>query len=383
MTSKPTVGEVFGALDTIAPPEFAETWDKNGMQIGSRAEALRGPVVLAIDLTDAVLDEALSLGSNAIIAYHPPVFEPLSSLTDERPLEAALLRTAREGVNVYSPHTALDAARGGLNDWLANGIAGSEPESPLRGGDIRAINPWSGAGSMLKLVTFVPLDVADRVRDALATAGVGRIGAYTDCSFTVEGVGTFFGGDGAAPKVGEAGKLEQVREARLEMVCPSRAAAIAIETLREFHPYEEPAVDLVPLASVPERQVGPGRRIVLDRPASASEIAQRMKSFLGISSVKLASGSPDEPLSIAGVCAGAGAGIAQAALDEGCELFVTGEMRHHEVLKLRRQGASVLLCGHTNTERPYMPVLAKRLHKLVPGVEFVASQADTSPFKTV
>ena len=378
-----TVAQVFDAMDAIAPPEYAESWDRHGLQIGSRADALRGPVVLAIDLTDDVLAEALASGSNTLIAYHPPMFHPLKSLTDEQPLQGTLLRAAREGLNVYSPHTALDAAHGGLNDWLANGIAGSDPQGELRGGDIRAISPWAADRALLKIVTFVPVDAAQRVRDALATAGAGRIGAYTDCSFSTQGVGTFFGGEGASPAVGSAGRLEEVSEVRLEMVCPSRAAAIAIETLREFHPYEEPAVDLVPLAPVPERQVGPGRRIVLDRPATAGTIAQRMKAYLGIDAVKLACVDADQEISVVGVCAGAGAELAEPAADNGCEMYVTGEMRHHEALQLRRRGVSVLLCGHTNTERPYLPVLARRLSEKRPGVEFRVSGRDRSPFTVV
>src|SRR6185369_2211834 len=147
---------------------------------------------------------------------------------------------------------------------------------------------------------------------------------------------------------------------RLEMVCSNRALALAMATLKQFHPYEHPAVDVYPLVGKPERSAGVGRRLVLDQPATIDKLADRIKTHLGVPTVKIASAG-NAMVTKVGVCPGAGAEIAPMALADGCEVFVTGEMKHHEVLPMLDAGMSVILAGHTNTERGYLPLLAERL----------------------
>src|SRR5262249_16907459 len=156
-------------------------------------------------------------------------------------------------------------------------------------------------------------------------------------------------GDESSPTVGAKGRLESVAEHRLEMVCSRAALPLAIETLRRFHPYEEPAVDVYELVARPQRQGGPGRRLTLDQPAAMPELCVRLKRHLGITMVKLARAGEDRPVKRIGVCAGSGSDLATLARAEGCEIYVTGEMTHHEVLAQLNEGMSVILAGHTNT----------------------------------
>lgn len=381
------LADLIAAMDTIAPPHLAEEWDNVGLLVGSPSRELRGPVVLTIDLTEPVVAEAVAARAGAIIAYHPPIFKPIRRLTDAAPRERALLRAAEEGVAIYSPHTALDAAPGGLTDWLCEGVSGGS-EGKIAG-DCRALSPHlqRDQHQQVKVVTFVPESALEEVRSALATAGAGMIGNYRVCSFTTAGTGTFLGEEGSQPAVGEAGRLERVPEHRLEMVCSRAGLGIAVETLRRFHPYEHPAIDVYALEGLPRRSMGPGRRIVLDRPVTLSELAKRLKHHLGITMVKVARSSavtgaagPDAAITHVGVCAGSGAQLADAARLDGCEAYVTGEMTHHEVMAELDAGMSVLLAGHTNTERGYLPRLARRLTELMPGVQAMVSKADKSPF---
>lgn len=374
----PNMQELADGFERIAPLRLAEGWDNVGLLLGAPEESIDGPVILTIDVTSAVTEEAIDLGAGAVIAYHPPIFNPVSRLGDGDRLGRNLLRLARAGISVFSPHSALDAAPGGLNDWFVRGLGS---------GDVRALRleASSASSGRVKIVTFVPEDEVDRVRNALASAGAGRIGDYELCSFTVSGTGSFFGREGAKPAVGEAGRLEQVSEVRLEMICPTSNEALAVETLREFHPYEEPAFDLYDLRPTPARGSGAGRRVMLDQETSASALADRLKAFLGIDRLKLAMPMGDEtrPIRSVGVCVGAGGDLADAAIDAGCDVFITGEMRHHEVLSLLRRDIGVFLCGHTNTERGYLPVLRDRLAEEVPGLSFVVSRADRSPLRVV
>lgn len=378
------VQDLVAALETIAPPAYAATWDRVGLLVGDRRRELSGPVFLTIDLTEQVLDEALRQNAGAIVAYHPPIWEPLRRVTSDTPRQRIVMRALGAGLAVYSPHTALDAIPGGVADWLAEGLSGATTEGHVEG-DCRALSPHATlrATQEVKIVTFVPAQSADAVRNALASGGAGLIGGYEACSFSVLGEGTFLGNEGTRPAVGEAGRLETVGEARLEMVCSKAALPLALETLRRFHPYEEPAVDVYPLEPQPARNIGPGRRLVLDRPATVTELARRLKAFIGAESVRMALAGPDQPVTHVGICPGSGSDLARLARRELCTVYVTGEMSHHDVLATLHAGMSVILGGHTPTERGYLPRLARRLTDALPAVKVLVSRADRDPLTTV
>jgi dinuclear metal center YbgI/SA1388 family protein len=386
------IGDVMSVMESLAPLEGAEEWDRVGLLVGRRARTVTGPVLLTIDLTEAVIEEAATLGASMVIAYHPPVWEPLKRVTDASARERVVLRAIETGIAVYSPHTALDAAAGGINDWLAEGISGSATPGKIAG-DCRALRAQAEdrQTQQLKIFTFMPEKDVDKVRSSLATAGAGIIGNYRVCSFATPGTGTFFGDASTKPAVGEAGRLERVAEVKLEMVCSREALPLAIETLRRFHPYEEPAIDVVPLEALPKRAAGAGRRLVLDSPARVHELAARLKKFLGCDVVHAALPWADRQISHVGMCAGAGAELLPAAAGDDCELFVTGELKHHDVLDAMNRGVAVLLAGHTNTERGYLPRLAEKLAARArersdiggAGVRFIVSREDGDPLRVL
>jgi len=374
------VQDMMDAMESIAPLEAAESWDKVGLQLGSPDRSVGGPILLTIDLTEAVLAEALAMRAGAIIAYHPPIFHPLERLTDETHTMRIVRGAAEAGIAIYSPHTALDAAPEGVTDWLCEGIS-AKPNQAKAGtirGDCRALQPSSGGNPNreVKIITFVPRADIDQVRGALGTAGAGGIGAYRLCSFSTPGEGTFLPQNGAKPVIGEVGQLERVEEVRLEMVCSRRALPLAIETLKQFHPYEEPAYDIIELVPEPLRHVGPGRRLVLDQPATMGELGDRLRTHLDHARVRYALVDDDRPFRVIGVVPGAGASLIDLAKAEGCEVFITGEMTHHQILAANQAGINILLAGHTNTERGYLTRLASKLLEQLPRAEIRISKAD-------
>lgn len=379
--SKPTVADLVAAIERLAPPKLAEPWDRVGLHVGRHTAPLDGPVLLTIDLTERVLDEALAAGASAILAYHPPIWTPLKAITDASARERIIYRAIEAGIAIYSPHTALDAAPAGLTDWLCECLSASGTTVP---GDCRALTPFAqpDPSREVKIVTFVPESHVQRLRESMATAGAGIIGKYRVCSFATPGTGSFFGLDGTSPAIGTPGQVELIPEVRLEMVCSERALALAVETLRGFHPYEEPAIDVYDLHGDPRRGIGLGRRIVLDQPASVTEIAQRLRDRLGASRIQIAlADDADPPRSTIGVVAGSGGDALALAIREQCEVFVTGEMTHHAILDALHAGLSVVLAGHTNTERGYLPRLAKNLSDSLKGVDFRVSTADRDPLR--
>ena len=380
------VHDLVNAMDRIAPLRYAEPWDKVGLQVGSQDAALTGPVLLTIDLTERVIAEAAAMQAAAIVSYHPPIFSPLDAITDATPKQRIILHAARAGIAIYSPHTALDAAPGGMTDWLCEGLSSGTNDASAGkiAGDCRALQPHPNARTNdttnAKIVTFVPEDHVENVRNALASAGAGRIGEYSLCSFETTGTGTFLGSAATTPAVGKAEQLERAPECRLEMICPKPAVALALETLRRFHPYEEPAIDVYELEPQPVRNAGAGRRLVLDQPVTPRDLGARLRSFLCNSRVQLGLTSDnDTPVRTIGVVPGAGESLVSLAVREGCELFVTGEMRHHNVLAAMHDGIHVLLAGHTNTERGYLPRLAAKITEELPGVEVRIAENDRDP----
>ena len=370
------VSRIIEILESIAPLECAAEWDNVGLLIGS-TKWRANSIMLTIDLTEAVLHEAIEAGWRMIVSYHPPIFEPLAALTDAVPKQRIALEAVRAKIAVYSPHTALDAAPGGINDWIASGLGH---------GDVRPlhVNESLPETEQCKIVTFCPADAVDRLRNALATVGAGRIGRYELCSFEIKGTGTFFGGEGARPRVGRTGALQHVDEIRLEMVCPKASLALAVTTLRQFHPYEEPPIEIYQLLPRPRRDTGQGRRVVLDRKVPLRALIERIKQRLGVDQLQVAAAhAAPRRYGTIGLCAGAGGSLRTEATAQGCQAFITGEMRHHDVLAAQADGCTVILAGHTHTERGYLRVLRKRLRSALPAVQVVISKKDGDPLRVM
>ncbi|MDP6059648.1 MAG: Nif3-like dinuclear metal center hexameric protein [Pirellulaceae bacterium] len=370
------LAQVHQHLESIAPEHLAEEWDNVGMILGDPTwDVQRG--LLCIDLTAAVVTEAKAKRVGLVIAYHPPIFEPLRNLDGRKGWkQQILLLAARHRIAIYSPHTALDSAPGGVNDWLAKGMGEGEVTT------IRPARRSSGTAQM-KLVTFVTPDGARAVRMALAQKGAGQIGDYLECSFNVDGSGTFRGGDSTRPVVGVRGRLEHIRETRIEMVCRADQLGDVIAALRQVHPYEEPAFDVYPLEGLPPpglERAGQGRVVMLRRPVTFGVLGGRVRKHLGVATLRAAAPSKMRRVHRIGLCAGAGGSL----LNESgtIDAFVTGEMSHHSVLGAIQRDIAVLLAGHTETERPFLPVYRERLKRLCGrSVAWQISRADRAPLR--
>ncbi len=343
--------DLLDVMQAIAPPQLAEPWDKVGLQVGDKQQAIRKGL-LCIDLTPAVVQQAIAGKAQLIVSYHPPVFEPLKTLTPTDWKTRALIECVKRDIAVYSPHTALDASPQGLNHWLATGLGA---------GQQRVIKPAAPA-KQGKLVVFVPLKAVDGLREALSQAGAGQIGQYSRCSFGVLGEGTFKGDDQSHPTVGQAGRFERVEELRMEMVFPWTIKDRIMETLRGHHPYEEPAFDVYEPVAIPREGdlAGQGRVVTLDKPVTLQLLTQRIAKWLNVKHVDVtpAAGKQGKVRTI-GLCAGAGGSLLAAA--GAVDAFFTGEMRYHDVLVATQEGTHILLAGHVQTERPYLPEYRRQL----------------------
>lgn len=358
--------QLVDVLNDIAPTRNAEAWDNVGLLVGDPAQAV-SKVMLTIDYTEPVAAEAEAAGCEAVVSYHPPIFAPMKRIV----AGSVVFDAIRRGVAIYSPHTALDVVAGGTNDMLADVLGLPTERLALRLTQTKA--------SLLKLVVFVPEKDVERVSDALFEAGAGRIGNYNRCSFLTRGTGTFIGEEGKTdPAVGESGKLERAEEIRVETVVPVSKVDAVIRALRTTHPYEEPAFDLNQLAAPPEG-LGQGRVGEFEKPVERQELFDRIKRGLGIRHF-LVAGPIDGLATRAAVCAGACGDLLDDAISHRADVYLTGEMRHHDAIKAARAGMTVICVLHSNSERAVLGRVKQRLEERLPGLAYSISRSDRDPF---
>jgi dinuclear metal center YbgI/SA1388 family protein len=351
-------------LEHIAPARHAESWDNVGLLAGDPEQEV-SCALLTIDYTNEVAQERRSLACDLVIAYHPPIFAAVKRLT----AGSAVFDAIRDGVAIYSPHTALDVAEGGTNDVLCD-VLGVSRRVPLKLSETTA--------TQYKLVTFVPETALEKVSHAIFDAGAGRIGKYSSCSFQSGGTGTFFGGEGTNPAIGKSGRLERTSEIRIETVVQIASIGPVIEALRKAHPYEEPAFDLNQLAAPPEG-VGLGRLGEFDLPVERRELFNRIKRGLEIQHL-LVAGPEDGAVRHVAACAGACGELVDDAIGCKAELYLTGEMRHHDAIKAAAAGMTVVCALHSNSERAALKRVKQRLEEALPGLACHLSRTDRDPF---
>jgi dinuclear metal center YbgI/SA1388 family protein len=366
----PTVAAIAEFLEAFAPTHLAADWDNVGLLLGEQSTAVER-LLTCLTVTPAVVAEAVAEQAQLIVTHHPVLFRGVKRLTDAQPEGRMLLDLIRHGVAVYSPHTAFDNTRDGINEQLA-GKLGLTDVRPLR---------RRNEAPQCKVVVFVPDKDLGKVSDALFAAGAGRIGEYSECSYRLSGTGTFLGSAASKPTIGERGRREEVSEWRLEVVCPEARVEAMVMALRQAHSYEEPAFDVYPLRPAPSPR-GDGRLGSLSQPAALGDVARRLKDGLGCGPVQLVGDANRLVQRVAIVC-GAGGEMMMDALRRRADVFLTGEMRFHDYLAAQAQGLALLLPGHYATERFAVEELARRLQARWPDLHAWSSRRESDPVSWV
>jgi len=344
------VADVISRLDEIAPPYLAEDGDPIGLQTGA-AENPVTKVFVAVDVTPAIIEQAIGAGAEMIISHHAIIYSPLKSLARVDPRVEPVTRLVAEDIATYIVHTNYDIAPGGVSDVLAAELGVVQT-------DILAVRKTE---PMLKVVVFVPPEALDAVRSALATAGAGIIGNYSECSFRALGKGSFKPLKGAQPYIGQVGKLEEAEEYRLEMIVPESLVSQAVQAMLSAHPYDEPAYDIYRLENAPIRY-GFGRIGRLDQPTDLSSFARRVEERLGVRGMRMV-GDPSQRVERVAVCGGGGDRLIAEARSAGADVYVTGTADYHRMLEAASLGLAFIDAGHFETERPAMRELAHRLNR--------------------
>ncbi|MBM4487829.1 Nif3-like dinuclear metal center hexameric protein [Prescottella equi] len=342
-TTVPTLADVIGALETAYPPALAESWDSVGLVAGDPADEVR-KVVVAVDATAAVVDEALASGAQLLLVHHPLLLRGVDTVGAHTPKGALLHRLIRGGCALYSAHTNADRADPGVSDALAGalGLVATRPLVPIPD---TATDKW---------VVMVPTTDTVRVREALFAAGAGELGDYRECSWTVTGDGQFRPLPGAAPTLGVVGEVETVREDRVEVIAPRRSRARILAALRAAHPYEEPAFDVFETADFTGSR-GLGRIGELPEPQTLREFTARVAAALPRTEWGVrAAGDPDRVVRTVAVCGGSGDSLLDTVSGLGADVYVTADLRHHPADEhLRRGGPALVDVAHWASEQPW------------------------------
>ncbi len=382
-----SVGQVEQLIEKIAPRSWAEEWDNPGLLVGSSAQRVE-KILLALDGTMEVVDEAVKEKANLIITHHPLMFKPLRNLRMDNPSAMLALALFGHGISLYAAHTNMDKSILSSSKTFAK-ILGLEKSEYLD----------STAEKLIKIVTFVPQDDVEAVRTALVAEGVGagitdgeHSESYVECFYQTNGEGMFRPIKGAEPVIGGIDELTRVAEIRLESIVEERSLARAVRALHRAHPYEEPAYDLIPLMNTGKRR-GYGVIGYLPQPMTLGELWEQFlyslkKNSINIfpqdydlSSVRLA-GDFNRKIKKIAIANGSGNSFVQKAVSKGADLFITGDIDYHGVLDSLEAGMAVGELGHFLSEIPMIESLYEYLRneKTMNDVEIVISSANKVPW---
>jgi dinuclear metal center YbgI/SA1388 family protein len=347
----PSLADVVSALERRYDRSWAEPWDAVGLVCGDPASGIRR-VHFAVDPVSAVVDEAIASGAQLLVTHHPLFLGGTTSVAATTAKGRVVHRLVTAGCALYVAHTNADVADPGVSDALADCL-GLHDVMPLQP---RSADPQD------KLVTFVPVDATEQVLDALAAAGAGEIGDYERCAFLADGTGTFRAGEDATPTVGRPGELTRAAETRVEMVLPRSRRAAVVRALIEAHPYEEPAYDVIELASGPGSR-GLGRVGGLADGMTLEQFTEHVARALPATSWGVrAAGDPRRAVRRVAVCGGSGGDLAGVAARAGADVLVTSDLKHHVTSETVEDDVVALVdAAHWATEWPWLAQAARLL----------------------
>jgi dinuclear metal center YbgI/SA1388 family protein len=358
------IKDLITAIEQRAPLSLQEAYDNSGMQTGDVNEPIRG-VLICLDVTEAVIDEAIELGCNLIISHHPLIFRGIKSLTGANYIERSIVKACNHHLAIYASHTNLDNAPGGVSHRMAMQLG-------LQ--NIRVLRPQQHA--LLKLVTFVPPAQAGRLRRALFEAGAGQIGDYDSCSYNIAGEGTFRAGENTSPFCGKIGELHTENEIRLETILPVSRKNAVVRALLLTHPYEEPAYDLYSLEN-DWNQAGSGVTGELPVEEEETIFLQRVRDIFRLDCIRH-SALRRRPLRTVAVCGGSGAFLIADAIEKGADIFITGEAKYNDFYDA--EGRILLaVIGHYESEICTKEIFLEIITEIIPNFAIHFSNANINP----
>ncbi|NBI29385.1 Nif3-like dinuclear metal center hexameric protein [Chengkuizengella marina] len=357
-------------LEQWTPKYYAVPDDKIGLQLGTLNKIIKN-VMVTLDVTEQVVEEAIEKDIQLIIAHHPIIFKSLKHIQTDLPAGKIYEKCIKNDIAVYIAHTNLDVAEGGINDMMANEL------------ELTSLSPLEEVHTekLSKLVVFVPEEAHHNVLEAIFAAGGGWIGEYSHCSFNIKGQGTFLAQDNTDPYVGEKGKLTKVNEIRIETIVPQNIQRKVVQAMLKAHPYEEVAYDLYPM-DLKGKSFGLGRIGRLPEKKTLAELVSTVKEKFEVPMVRIV-GDLNKPISKVAVLGGSGSRYVQQAKYAGADVLITGDIDFHTAQDALADGLSIIDPGH-HAEKIMIKhvsdyLLAELATKKI-STNIIQSNTNTEPF---
>ncbi|RQO32377.1 Nif3-like dinuclear metal center hexameric protein [Taibaiella sp. KBW10] len=359
------IKHIIQEIEQFAPLSYQESYDNSGVQVGDINLECSG-ALLSLDITEAVIEEAIALGCNLIIAHHPLIFSGLKKITGKNMVERCIIKAIHHNITLYAAHTNLDNMQQGVNQKIADKLG-------LQ--DTRILRPANN--NLYKLYTYVPLHAAEELKTALFAAGAGQIGNYAECSFSTVGTGSFRGNEHSRPKIGTAGGArEELSEVKLEVLVPAHLRYTLINALKAAHPYEEVAYELVAIANQ-NQTIGSGMIGTLAEPMAGSDFLRHIKQNLSATCIRHTDMIKPMIQKIA-VCGGSGSFLLADAMAAGADLFLTADYKYHQFFEAEQQ-IVIADIGHYESEQFTVEIFDAIINKKFLNFAVHLSKTNTNP----
>ena len=360
------IKDITSVVEQWSPPTYQEKYDNCGLLIGDESTELVG-ILITLDVTETVIEEAIEKKCNLIISHHPLIFSGLKKIGNSHWIERCVTKAIKNDLAIYAVHTNLDNIISGVNYKISQKIG-------LK--NIQILSPKKE--TLFKLVTFVPLENREQVLSSLFQAGAGAIGNYKECSFQSEGLGTFTPTESANPTIGEPNKPAQVDEVRIEVIIRSYLKAQILSVLRNIHPYEEIAYYIQPLANQ-NQEVGSGMVGLLDTPMKSDDFLDYLKKSMSLNSIKYTELCKKEVSKVA-LCGGAGSFLLKTAIESDADIYITSDIKYHDFFEA--DGKIILAdIGHYESEVFTKDLIHDFLMEKFANIAFHLSGVVTNPVK--
>jgi dinuclear metal center YbgI/SA1388 family protein len=361
-----SVKEVVRVIEESVPLSYQESYDNSGLQIGDPRQEISS-ILLTIDITEEVIDEAIASGANLIVSHHPLIFGGLKRITGSNYVERCIVKAIQNNIALYACHTNIDNIISGVSFRMAAkmGLANIKVLAPLE-------------GALLKLVVFVPANHAGDIRKAIFAAGAGHIGEYDCCSFNTEGAGTFRASEQAHPFVGEIGKLHTEAEVRIETILPKPIQHKVISAMLKAHPYEEVAYDIYPLANK-FSNAGSGAIGNFENPMDETAFLTHLQKTFQVGAIRHTNLSGRKVSKVA-LCGGSGSFLFKDARNAGADAFVSGDFKYHQFFDADNR-IMIADIGHFESEQYTTEIFYEILIKKFPSFAIRFTKVKTNPIK--
>jgi dinuclear metal center YbgI/SA1388 family protein len=361
------VKDIMAAIEAAAPTLYQESYDNTGLQVGNPGAEVTG-VLISLDVTEAVMDEARERGCNMLVCHHPVIFSGIKRLAGRNYVERIVQKAIKNDIAIYAAHTNLDNMRAGVNAKIAEKL-----------GLINTTILETKGNTLSKLYTYAPLDIAGKVRDALFAAGAGQVGNYSESSFNTRGTGTFRPGAGTNPAIGKAGgEREQVEEVKIEVIVEKHNEDRVLRALFDSHIYEEVAYELITLSNA-NLQIGAGMIGSLPQPMDEADFLAFLKKQMKTDCIRHTA-LKDKKIEKVALCGGSGSFLLPHAIRARADIFITGDYKYHQFFDA--EGKIIIAdIGHYESEQFTPEIFEEILNRNFPTFAVLLSNINTNPVK--